>query len=401
MIRKVSIILIVILALFIPTAASADSGIKLISSDTKVDFPASLTFNIKAESQAPITRIRLRYTVDQMTYTPTFAEVWPDFKPDKSVSTSWSWDMRTGDLPPGAKVDYWWVIEDSSGNKLTTPQQTVSFDDTNHKWMQVNDDNISVHWYEGDTDFANSLLKAAVTAKNIQEHDTGASIDQPVNVYIYGSQPDLLNSMISAQEWTGGRARPEFNTILLFVSPSDLDWGEKAVAHEMGHLVTHQITSSPYGDDLPPWLDEGLAMHAEGAQSDSDISLLKDAISAGNIPSLQSLSSPFSADPQEAYVDYAESQSVIDFLINKFGNDKMNQLLVNVNNGYSMDDALTKVYGLNLDDLYSAWLKYMTPASNGDEVHHNITRLESPSTPVAIGMFFLSPQQIEVAAGAI
>ena len=268
---KISIILIVILAILIPVAVSADSSIKLISSDTKLDFPSSLTFNIKAESQAPITRIRLRYAVQQMTYAPTFAEVWPDFKPDKSVSTSWTWDMRTGDLPPGAGVNYWWVIEDSSGNTLTTPQQTVSFDDTNHKWMEVSEDNISVHWYQGNTDFGNSLLKAAITAKNMQEHDTGASIDKPVNIYIYGSQQDLLSSMISAQEWTGGRARPEFNIILLSISPSDLDWGEKAVAHEMGHLVTHQITSSPYGSTLPPWLDEGLAMHAEGAQSDSDV----------------------------------------------------------------------------------------------------------------------------------
>jgi hypothetical protein len=401
MIKKIAIILIVTLALLIPAAASADSGINLVNSGTKVDFPASLTFNVQATSQAPITRIRLRYAVQQMTYAPTFAEVWPDFKSDKSVSTSWSWDMRTGDLPPGAEVNYWWVIEDSSGNTLTTPQQTVAFDDTNHKWTEVSEDNISVHWYDGNSDFGNSLLKAATTAKNIQEHDTGALISKPVNAYIYGSQPDLLNSMISAQEWTGGRARPEFDTILLFVSPSDLDWGEKAIAHEMGHLVTHQITSGPYGATLPPWLDEGLAMHAEGAQSDSDATLLKDAISAGSIATLQTLSSPFSANPQEAYVDYAESQSVIDFLINKYGNDKMNQLLVNVNNGYSMDDALTNVYGFNLDGLDSAWLDYMTPAPSGNEVHSNIMRLELPSTPVAIGMSFINPQQIVAAMGAI
>ncbi|MGA2367835.1 MAG: peptidase MA family metallohydrolase [Dehalococcoidia bacterium] len=401
MIRKISIILIVILAIMMPTAASADSGIKLINSGTKVDFPASLTFTIKAESSAQITRIRLRYAVQQMTYTPTFAEVWPDFNPDTSVSTSWTWDMRTGDLPPGAKVNYWWVIEDSSGNKLTTPQQAVSFDDTNHKWMEVSEDNIFIHWYQGNTDFANSLLKAAVTAKNMQEHDTGAVIDTPVNLYIYGSQQDLLSSMISHEDWTGGRARFEFNIILLFISPSDLDWGEKAEAHEIGHLVTHQITSSPYGTGLPPWLDEGLAMHAEGAQSDSDAALLKAAISAGSISTLQSLSSPFSADPQEAYIDYAQSQSVVEFLLNKYGNDNMNKLLVTLNNGYSMDDALTKVYGFNMDELDSAWLKHMTPAPNNNEVHRNIMRLELPSTPITIGVFLVNPQQIEVALEAI
>ncbi|GAI54848.1 unnamed protein product, partial [marine sediment metagenome] len=30
-----------------------------------------------------------------------------------------------------------------------------------------------------------------------------------------------------------------------------LDWGKRALAHELGHLVTHQITFSPYGAILP------------------------------------------------------------------------------------------------------------------------------------------------------
>ncbi|MHB8084727.1 MAG: peptidase MA family metallohydrolase [Dehalococcoidia bacterium] len=397
---KVLITLILMLAVLIPAAVSADSSIKLINSDAKVDFPTSLIFSVKAEDQMPITRIRLRYAVQQTTYAPTFAEVWPDFKSDKSVSTSWTWDMRTGDLPPGAKVNYWWVIEDGSGNKLTTPQQTVSFDDMNHKWMVVSEDNIFIHWYQGNTDFANGLLKAAITAKNMQEHDTGALIDKPVNLYIYGSQKDLFGSMISHQDWSGGRARFEFNIILIFIAPSELDWGMKAVAHELGHLVTHQITSSPYGSDLPPWLDEGLAMHAEGPQSDSDLSTLKSAVASGNIPTLQSLSSPFSADPQEAYLDYAESQSVIDYLISKFGNDKMNQLLVTLNNGYSIDDALTKVYGFNMDGLFATWLNTMIPAPNGNQAHHNIIRLELPDIDVA-GVLFINPRQTDVAMRAV
>ncbi len=398
---KILVVLIVLLAILMPSAVSADGGITLISSSTKVDFPSSLAFNVKAESQNPITLIRLRYAVQQTTYMPTFAEVWPEFKSDKSISTSWSWDMRTGDLPPGAKIDYWWVIEDSSGAILTTPQQTVSFDDTNHKWMDVSQDNIYLHWYQGNNDFANSLLNAAITAKNIQEHDTGASINSPVNLYIYASQGDLLSSMISAQEWTGGRARPEFNTILLFIAPSDLDWGKKAVAHEMGHLVTHQITSSPYGSALPPWLDEGLAMHAEGTQSDSDASLLKDAIAAGNISTLKSLSSPFSANPQEAYLDYAQSQSVVEFLLNQYGNDKMNQLLVTLNDGYSMDDTLIKVYGFDLDGLDSAWLKYMTPAPEENGVHHNVSQLELPFVSISNGGLLIHPQHIVTLTGTI
>ena len=367
MIRKTLVALVLLLILLMPARASADSDIRLTGSTTKIDFPNFLTFNVKAESSVPITRIRLRYEVDKVTYAPSFAEAWPDFQPGNSVASSWTWDMRKGSLPPGARITYWWVIQDNSGNSLTSDKESLTFDDARYKWQQVTQDMITVFWYQGSQSFGDQILKAAVEARTRLEGDTGVVLDKPVSIYIYANYEDLRGSIVAPEEWTGGVAYAGFNIISIGISTNNLDWGKGAVSHEMGHLITHHVTNSPYAADLPPWLDEGLAMHAQAIQSDSDKGTLRKAISDGTIATLRTLSSPFSADPKEAFYDYAESQSVIEYMTSSFDKDKINNLLVQLNNGSTMDDALMKVYGFDLDGLDKAWMDWLMaePAKKG------------------------------------
>lgn len=390
MTRTILIIIISLVALLTPAHATAAGGeIKLVKSGTENRFPNLLTFNIRAEGPAPVNRIRLRYEVDKMTYAPAFAEAWPDVQQGKEVSATWTWDMRKGSLPPGAKITYWWVVEDTAGNRLTTPRQTLSFDDTRYKWQRVGDNKISIFWYQGNRSFADELLKAAQEAAAKLGKDTGVFIERPVSLYIYGNYSDLRGSIVAPEEWTGGVAYAGFNIISIGISPNNLDWGKKAVAHELGHLITHQVTVSPFGATIPPWLDEGLAMHAEGEQGNSDREALVKAIKDGRMATLQSLSSPFPADAQEAFYAYAQSQNVVEYMINTFGKDKLNNLLVLLNDGNTMDEALFKTYGYNLGGLDEAWIEYMTvqPENNTEpgkllkkEAAHNLsaTRLTPP-----------------------
>lgn len=360
MTRTILIIIISLAAFLTPAHAAAAGEIKLVKSGTENQFPNLLTFNIRAESPAPVSRIRLRYEVDKMIYAPAFAEAWPDIHQGKDVSATWTWDMRKGSLPPGAKITYWWIIENAAGNRLTTPRETLSFDDTRYRWQQVGDNKISIFWYQGSRSFADELLKAAQEAASKLGKDTGVFIERPVSLYIYGNYSDLRGSIVAPEEWTGGVAYAGFNIISIGISPNNLDWGKKAVAHELGHLITHQVTVSPFGATIPPWLDEGLAMHAEGQQSNSDREALAKAIEDGRLATLQSLSSPFPADAQDAFYAYAQSQSVAEYMINTFGKDKLNHLLVLLNDGNTMDDALLTTYGFNLNGLDEAWIKYMT-----------------------------------------
>ena len=68
--------------------------------------------------------------------------------------------------------------------------------------------------------------------------DTGAHLEQSVNVYIYASSKDLLGALIYPQEWTGGVTFPEYGIIVIGIAPDNLAWGNGAMTHELAHLVT-------------------------------------------------------------------------------------------------------------------------------------------------------------------
>jgi len=53
--------------------------------------------------------------------------------------------------------------------------------------------------------------------------------------------------------------------------------GKGAIAHELTHLITAQMTLNPY-NDIPTWLDEGLAMYNQGPLDSTFVTNLNLAI---------------------------------------------------------------------------------------------------------------------------
>ncbi len=325
------------------------------SSSAVALFPTSVIFSLEAASSAQITDIELLYRVERQSLVPVSYRVDVDFTPGLMVNTSWTWNMlETGGLPAGTEFEYWWLIEDAAGHQIETPQTTIKFDDLRYHWNSQTSGQITIFWYEGDKSFAQELMDAADGALEGLASETGASLGQPVKIYIYGSYEDLHGALVYPQEWTGGVAFPDYGTIAIGISPGNLEWGRRAIAHELGHMVIYQATLSPYAD-LPVWLDEGLAMHAEGELRSDLRGMLNRAIAEDALFSVRALSSPFPADPDSARLCYAESYSLVEFLIGSYGGDKILELLDVFKEGSTYDDALLEVYGFDMDGLNAQW----------------------------------------------
>lgn len=360
MIKRLLPVALIAVLLVTPTAAYGQQEISVLDSTAEVFFPSALIFKIEARSTSDITRIRLHYQVDRMNYARVISEAWPDFTPAPKVEAQWTWDMRRASLPSGATVQYWWTIEDKAGNKLITPVDVVRFEDLRYSWQTLTQGQLNLFWYESSRSFAQELMAAAQEALERLAEDTGVYPEKPIDIYIYADGKDLRGAMVFPREWTGGVAFTEYGIIAIGVSEEQLDWGKRALAHELGHCVTHQMTFSPYGAILPTWLDEGLAMHAEGELDPYLESWLEGAVSEQRLISVRSLSSPFSAKTEEAYLSYAESQSLVAFLLRDYGGDKMLHLLTLLRDGTSCDEALTEIYGFDQDGLDELWREYIT-----------------------------------------
>jgi hypothetical protein len=367
MIKRIALITSVFLLLLTPAVVVAGEDITVIASDVDVDFPNQAVFTLEAESYTDIVDARLYYQVDRMNYVEVTSEGWADFTPASKVEADWVWDMRNSSLPPGAEVIYWWMIEDADGNKFETSPKIMHFDDQRYSWQSLNSTipqggEISLFWYDGDATFSRELMDTCEEGLARLTQDIGTYPERPINIYIYASDDDLKGAMIFPQEWTGGVAFTAFSTIAIGIAPSELDWGRGALVHELTHLVVHQATFSPYGQ-LPLWLDEGLAMYNEGELDPVLRSYLEDAISKDELISVRSLCSPFSAYSEKASLSYAQSYSLVEYLLDNYGQDSMLDLLAILKEGSTYDEALIEVYGFDIDGLDARWRATLTSST--------------------------------------
>ena len=356
------------LTLLSPGLVQAQGKPEILDSSAQLGFPTGLSFSLSARSDVNITDIRLCYSVDRVSFAKVTSEVYIEFVPGTAVDVTWTLDMvRIGGLPPASNVEYWWMVTDASGDKTESSRNLVLFTDNRYQWRRLTVDNVTIYWYEGSDAFAGELMTAAHQALDRLATDTGASLQRPVSLYIYANFSDLKGAMIYPQEWTGGVAFTQFSTIVLGIGPTDLAWGTRAIAHELSHMVIHQMTLNPYGG-LPVWLDEGLAVYAEGLPSPEYTSRLREAVANDDLISIRSLSSPFSAFTDQAILSYAESYSLVDYLIREYGQAKILELLNTFRQGSTYDGALERVFGFNMNRLDALWRDYVTEQYQPAEV---------------------------------
>ena len=388
MTKHIGLIALTLLLFLVPSVVGAESGIVVTASNVNVSFPDQAVFTVQAQSSAEIIDIRLDYQVDKMNYCDVVSEGLADFTPGGQVDASWTWDMRNASLPPGADVTYWWRIRDAEGNELETSPEVMQFDDGRYSWHSLSDTvpqvgELTISWYQGTESFAQELMNACEDGLATLTQDIGAYPERPIKIYVYASSSDLHGAMVSSEEWSGGVAFTDFGIIAIGIPPSQLEWGKGALVHELTHLIVREATFGPYGQ-LPVWLDEGLAMYNEVGVDPSLAASLDDAIAGSELISVRTLCSPFSAYADKAYLSYAESYSIVEYLLADYGQAKMLDLLSVLKEGSTYDEALTEVYGFDIDGLDANWRATLTAGTTALAAAAATSAASFPSALVAI-----------------
>ena len=335
-----------------PGISAAAEPIRVTNAAHENLFPDALRFYLRADGDAAITQATLQYKVEDQpitSYSP--AKV----TPGRQIAVDHKLDLRRFYQPPGVDLRYRWQLRDETGRTVETAWTQLTLDDPRFAWRVLRAENLEVRWYSGGDDFGNAILTAGRTALATLREEAGVESTRKVRILMYGSQADFQTaSPAGGHEWAGGRAFVREGVILIAAGPSNIEYARRTVPHELSHVIVYQATKNPYGG-LPTWLDEGLAMTAEGQLPASFGRTLRAAVAENRLISVWSLSSSFPTDSGLAELSYAQSESIVRFVIERYGRDGIARLLAEFREGAAYDDALRAALGTDTYGLEEAW----------------------------------------------
>lgn len=364
--RRCAALLLILVLCFAPAPAYAQSSsqqtIHVTRDRAGLQYPDSITFSVRLQSEAEITRVVLEYGILQLSCggDPTIDEDLT-FKPSKTVELSWTWEINSWEAPPpGAAVHWHWNVTDAAGDELITDEQTTPWLDSQHNWQTIQDESINLYWYDGSQGFAKELSTSGVRVMHNLVQDIGLNFDQSINIFVYANGSDMSDAVPDLPDWAGGVAFTDYSLILFAAAPDEVAWGQMVEAHEITHvLVKHFTFNCQKTVKIPMWLSEGLAVYNEGWRRVGPNDPLGEAVDSNNLLSVRALEKSFPSNPDKVDLAYQESYSLVKFLIEAYGHSKILALFEALRDGATGDAALKSVYEFNADGLEDAWRAYI------------------------------------------
>ena len=177
-------------------------------------------------------------------------------------------------------------------------------------------------------------------------------------IYIYPSQESYIEET-SQPEWSGGVAEYDTKTIRSY--PLASGFIDTLLPHELTHIIFRDYTGK--NNTVPVWFNEGLATYQELARRWGSKKTVQDAIANNKyltLTQLFNISLFAGADRETVNLFYAESSSLVAFLIERFGKARFKSLCEDLRNGSSFEEAFLDNYPYkNFLEFEKAWLLYL------------------------------------------
>ena len=265
-----------------------------------------------------------------------------------------------GRLVTGIEFHYQWRFTDSEGTDHLTPWRRVLTIDPSRPWRVESEPDIRVFWYDAEPGFGTRALADSMTAIELVEESLGLDFQRQLKVVIYPTFDELYEALgIVNESRIKGVWRAGYELIMLQSDPDDATLAG-VLTHEFAHAVLDQNLRNPWRD-LPTWVHEGVATWVQ-AKADDDLPfdrLLAAAHREGRLRSLRGLQGYLPIDREGASLVYAQSYSMVKYLVNLYGIEDLRSMLSALSQGSSEDEALMAAYGIDAFTLESQWRQFL------------------------------------------
>jgi hypothetical protein len=204
---------------------------------------------------------------------------------------------------------------------------------------------------------ANAVLKIYPIVKTELENTLGWKLNFRPEIHLIRDRQDFRKIIDS--NLTVAFAVPQKYLIVIdnsrmHTKPFTL---ETTLKHELCHLLLNNYIKK---ENLPRWLNEGVCQWTSGgiAEIITDRKNLTKAYLSKRMISINSLQK-FPHDEKSMLLAYEESKSLIEYIVDEFGRQKLLDILDYLREGLSPDEAVRKSLSISIYELETKWHAYL------------------------------------------
>ncbi len=339
-------------------AQTGSGDIELLSSGVTSKFQEGIRFDAEVRSSAEIEEIAVRFRIGQRDV-GAYEYLEPEEQTGgESVRASVFYRTNTSAryIAPGTIITYSFEVTDVDGNRLDTEESEYIYHDDRYEWEEITNGIVTVS-YHGPVSFrAEELLDATVQTLENMGPLLGAGVDDPIRITMYNNWPEMRpalppDSVTTRRELiTEGQAHsPEGVLLVLGGAPR----ASGIASHEVTHILVHRAGEGTLGR-VPSWLNEGLAEFGNIQPGDSYDRALLRAIQRDDLLPITGMNGQ-PGTPEDVIIFYGQARSIVRFMVEKYGADKMRDLMATIKSGKNYRNAIPEVYGITPLELENEW----------------------------------------------
>ena len=340
------------------SAQTGGGGIELLSSEVTSQFQEGIRFSAEVRSSAEIEEIAVRFRIGQRDV-GAYEYLEPEEQTDgESVRASVFYRTNTSAryIAPGTIITYSLEVTDVDGNRLDTEESEYIYHDDRYEWEEITNGIVTVS-YHGPVSFrAQELLDATVQTLENMGPLLGAGVDDPIRITMYNNWPEMRpalppDSVTTRRELiTEGQAHSPEGVLLVLGGASH---ASGIASHEVTHILVHRAGEGSLGR-VPSWLNEGLAEFGNIQPGDSYDRALLRAIQRDDLLPITGMNGQ-PGTPEDVIIFYGQARSIVRFMVEEYGAEKMRELMATIRSGKSYRTAISEVYGITALELENEW----------------------------------------------
>ena len=232
----------------------------------------------------------------------------------------------------------------------------------NFKWHIYKTDHFEIYYYP---ELQKHLERAASYAESAYQHISAElkhDLQQKVPLILFKTASEFQENNIIGGETPEGVlafAEPERNRMVLPIDlPSDQLYD--LITHELTHVFEFDIIPRGLGllNNLPLWMDEGLADYMTGNWNPLDLMSVRDVAISDSVPKMSELES----QPLSGRTPYTLGHATFEFIESKWGKDGMRAFLFSlrknvIGGGDSAYQEALKISPDEFDEQFDRYLK--------------------------------------------